>query len=200
MIQILHAWERFRTRLCVAIRRSIGHERLPPNGFAAHNCCMHSHWLVRGVQRTPLLRSRRSGRKAPTMVTTEVQQEPPAYLTRVFQLSGSGYVADVAGGLKHATELSWRSPVRLCILFANAPCHGTIYHDFPDAYPKGCPAGVDPARMICNLQVSCADAGSIRQRQTTSHSVNAFYPKRPTGTTICRKTNQKGKRCKFEGG
>lgn len=100
------------------------------------------------------------------------------FLLHAFRLfSGSGYVADIAGGLKRATELSWRSPVRLCILFADAPCHGSIYHDFHDAYPKGCPEGVDPARMICNLQVSSVQTrGSIPAKRPNKHrtSVNTF--------------------------
>ncbi|CAM9944801.1 unnamed protein product, partial [Hapterophycus canaliculatus] len=54
--------------------------------------------------------------------------------------------------MKHATQLSWRSPVRLCILFADAPCHGRQYHGLRDPYPQGCPRGVDPAKMIYELQ------------------------------------------------
>lgn len=60
---------------------------------------------------------------------------------------------DIAGGLKHAIELNWSSPIRLCILIADAPCHGTMYHSCRDNYPKGCPNGLDPSKLLYTLQV-----------------------------------------------
>lgn len=89
--------------------------------------------------------------------------------------TGSGHCADVAGGLKHATELSWSSPVRLCILFADAPCHGTEYHDVPDAYPEGCPLKVDPTKMIYKLQYALGvDFYFIRIKRVTDKMVGVF--------------------------
>lgn len=62
---------------------------------------------------------------------------------------------DVAGGLKLATGLSWRSEIRLCILIADAPPHGCVYHHrgMEDRYPRGCPKGHDPSKLLYNLQV-----------------------------------------------
>lgn len=89
--------------------------------------------------------------------------------------TGCGYVADVAGGLKHATELSWSSPVRLCILFADAPCHGRKYHNVHDAHPEGCPLKVDPTEMIYKLQFSLgADFYFIRIDKVTDKMVGIF--------------------------
>eukprot|EP00752_Nemacystus_decipiens_P005758 g5207.t1 len=59
---------------------------------------------------------------------------------------------DVAGGLKRAIEVSWKSPIRLCILIADAPCHGSIYHNYRDNYPAGCPKKLDPSKLLYTLQ------------------------------------------------
>ena len=67
--------------------------------------------------------------------------------------AGQDVPEDIAGGLKHATELSWRSPVRLCILIGDAPCHGSQYHSFRDNYPGGCPKGLDPSELLYTLMV-----------------------------------------------
>ncbi|CBJ25694.1 ATP-binding region, ATPase-like [Ectocarpus siliculosus] len=97
-----------------------------------------------------------------------------AKLKKISAGGGCGYVADVAGGLKHATTLSWSSPVRLCILFADAPCHGKMYHDVPDQYPKGCPKGVDPSNMIYQLHKLGVDFYFIRIAQVTDKMVDIF--------------------------
>ncbi|CAM9362022.1 unnamed protein product [Ectocarpus fasciculatus] len=97
-----------------------------------------------------------------------------AKLKKIRAGGGCGYVADVAGGLKHATTLSWRSPVRLCILFADAPCHGKMYHNVRDQYPKGCPKGVDPSDMIYQLHKLGVDFYFIRIAQVTDKMVDIF--------------------------
>ena len=85
--------------------------------------------------------------------------EPPSHRPRTvsFLLArpGQDFPEDIAGGLKLATELSWRSSIRLCILIADAPCHGSMYHSgIGDNYPSGCPKGHNPSKLIYNLQVS----------------------------------------------
>lgn len=52
----------------------------------------------------------------------------PVYLTTFFTLAGQDIPENVAGGLRHAVNTSWESPSCLCILIANASCHGSIYH------------------------------------------------------------------------
>lgn len=65
--------------------------------------------------------------------------------------------------------------MRLCILFADAPCHGREYHDVPDAYPEGCPLGVDPTDMIFKLQYELAvDFYFIRIAKVTDKMVDRF--------------------------
>lgn len=66
---------------------------------------------------------------------------------------GGDVPEDIAGGLSRAVDLSWKSPIRLCILIADAPCHGSIYHACRDNYPGGCPKKLDPRKLLCTLQV-----------------------------------------------
>ncbi|CAM9750874.1 unnamed protein product, partial [Laminaria digitata] len=47
----------------------------------------------------------------------------------------------------------WKSPTRLCILIADAPCHGQMYHgSMRDRYPNGCPGGLDPSKLMYTLK------------------------------------------------
>ncbi|CAM9131295.1 unnamed protein product [Ectocarpus fasciculatus] len=76
-----------------------------------------------------------------------------AKLNKIKAYGGDDFPEDVAGGLKLATELNWRGTIRLCILIADAPCHGSIYHvGVGDRYPNGCPKGNDPAKLLYRLQ------------------------------------------------
>ncbi|CAN0134278.1 unnamed protein product, partial [Laminaria digitata] len=76
-----------------------------------------------------------------------------AKLRKIRAYGGDDIPEDVAGGLKHATELSWKSPIRLCILIADAPCHGRMYHaGIRDRYPNGCPDELDPSKLMYTLQ------------------------------------------------
>lgn len=69
----------------------------------------------------------------------------------------------MAGGLKFAAEMSWRSPTRLCILIADAPCHGRKFHDsYEDNYPLGDPNGLDPIELLYILQVSSVSTFKAR--------------------------------------
>lgn len=68
--------------------------------------------------------------------------------------TGDDFAEDVAGGLQLATKLDWKSNVRLCILIADAPCHGRKYNSvIRDNYPKGCPKGRNPDKLVYQLQV-----------------------------------------------
>ena len=61
----------------------------------------------------------------------------------------------MAGGLHLASKgLSWKSHVRLCILIADAPCHGNMYHSgLGDRFPGGDKNGLDPSKLLYNLKV-----------------------------------------------
>ncbi|CAM9867934.1 unnamed protein product [Ectocarpus sp. 4 AP-2014] len=73
-------------------------------------------------------------------------------LQHIKATGGKDVPEDIAGGLQHATQLSWKSPIRLCMLIADAPCHGSMYHSCRDNYPTGCPKGLDPSKLLYKLQ------------------------------------------------
>mmetsp|Transcript_28468 Transcript_28468/g.93001 ORF Transcript_28468/g.93001 Transcript_28468/m.93001 type:complete len:449 (-) Transcript_28468:75-1421(-) len=60
---------------------------------------------------------------------------------------------DVCGGFREALKLDWRSGTRLLIHVADAPCHGTAYHDMPqwDQFPQGDPDGSAPEALLMEL-------------------------------------------------
>jgi len=48
---------------------------------------------------------------------------------------------DICGGLREAMALDWEGQSRHLFLIADAPCHGSKYHDQSDTYPGGDPTG-----------------------------------------------------------
>ena len=56
----------------------------------------------------------------------------------------------VADGLQAALKLSWRSDAtKIAILISDAPPHGL--QPSGDGFPKGCPCGIDPLRMVRDM-------------------------------------------------
>jgi len=47
-----------------------------------------------------------------------------------------------------AINLEWTTRSRLLILIADAPCHGDMYHQEDDDYPKGDPNGLIPEILL----------------------------------------------------
>ncbi|CAN0449121.1 unnamed protein product, partial [Ectocarpus sp. 8 AP-2014] len=92
---------------------------------------------------------------------------------------GKDFPEDLAGGLQLATELDWKGNIRLCILLADAPCHGSIYHiGIGDRYPNGCPKGKDPAKLLYELQYEIgADFYFIRMTQHTDKMIKVLRKK-----------------------
>merc|ERR1712137_360049 len=70
---------------------------------------------------------------------------------------------DVVGGLRHVVDRDWVASTRVVIHIADAPCHGSVYHDgLGDNYPNGDPSGESPEKYskVWNLQ----DVGSFQVR------------------------------------
>ena len=65
-------------------------------------------------------------------------------LENIVAKGGGDDAEDVAGGLYAGYNMSWRSNARYAILIADAPGHGSKYHDreVEDDYPKGDPNGL----------------------------------------------------------
>mmetsp|Transcript_7812 Transcript_7812/g.32862 ORF Transcript_7812/g.32862 Transcript_7812/m.32862 type:complete len:789 (-) Transcript_7812:63-2429(-) len=60
---------------------------------------------------------------------------------------------DVAGAFHAASQMDWKSKFKIIIHIADAPCHGTQYHDVGnlDHFPDGDPAGRDPTNQLRSL-------------------------------------------------
>jgi len=82
---------------------------------------------------------------------------------------------DIAGGLKNVTELSWRSSTRLVIHIADAPCHGTKYHDCSDdSLPGGDKYGLVPEDLLGKLCSKRVDYYFIRINSSTDKMIPIF--------------------------
>jgi hypothetical protein len=64
------------------------------------------------------------------------------------QAVGGGDVPEaVADALDAVLKLSWRvKSTKICVLISDAPPHGLDQEG--DTFPNGCPAGLDPARIV----------------------------------------------------
>ncbi|CAN0100260.1 unnamed protein product, partial [Ectocarpus fasciculatus] len=102
-----------------------------------------------------------------------------AALEKIEADGGGDTAEDIAGGLKLATELKWKSNIRLCILLADAPCHGTVYHTGEwDDHPRGCPKGKDPVTLLYKLQYEIgADFYFIRITEKTDKMIRVLQKK-----------------------
>ncbi|CAM9481056.1 unnamed protein product [Pylaiella littoralis] len=109
------------------------------------------------------------------------EEEVPKLLAKLQTIEaygGQDVPEDVAGGLKLATGLKWRGEIRLCILIADAPPHGRVYHHrgMEDRYPNGCPRGHDPSKLLYELQYEIrADFYFVRITQYTDKMISALH-------------------------
>ena len=87
-------------------------------------------------------------------------------LDEITALGGGDDAEDVAGGLHAGLNMTWRSNARYAILIADAPGHGSKYHekDVEDDYPEGDPNGYvleelmrDYAKKNINLCLTTID-------------------------------------------
>lgn len=54
----------------------------------------------------------------------------------------------VAGALNKVLSVNWEADTRIVLMVADAPCHGTSFHDCDDSHPGGDPSGLDPLHLI----------------------------------------------------
>jgi len=62
---------------------------------------------------------------------------------------------DVLGGLNVVKSFEWQSATRIVYLIADAPAHGTEFHDWgagADSYPDGDPHGLQPTPILKELR------------------------------------------------
>ena len=71
------------------------------------------------------------------------------FLDTVAAKGGGDSPEDVTGGMNLAlTGIKWKASTRLIIHFADAPCHGKMYHSVDDNNPTGCPNGLVPEDLL----------------------------------------------------
>lgn len=77
---------------------------------------------------------------------------------QAFSGPGPDIPEDVFGGIELATMFSWESASRTIIHFADAPCHGVLYHDLgarSDNFAAGDPLGRNIRAMLGALKTHC---------------------------------------------
>lgn len=86
-----------------------------------------------------------------------------AALAKIKAGGGDDVPEDVFGGLELSTMLSWESVSRTMIHIADAPCHGTKYHDLGsggDNYAAGDPLQRDIKEIFTALKKRCKVSSS----------------------------------------
>ena len=82
---------------------------------------------------------------------------------------------DICGGLREALKLDWQGESRHLFLIADAPCHGSQYHDTNDNYPKGDPTNLVPEfqfeELLGSRQVKCQ---FLRLNASTDKMLDVF--------------------------
>ena len=88
---------------------------------------------------------------------------------------GGDSCEDVAGGLHHCVNwIQWKNPVRLCILIADCPCHGSQFHDLDDNHPKGDPNGRDPLTLVRSLREKKINFFFLKITDSTNKMIKCF--------------------------
>eukprot|EP00475_Leptophrys_vorax_P043497 TRINITY_DN8392_c1_g1_i1.p1 TRINITY_DN8392_c1_g1~~TRINITY_DN8392_c1_g1_i1.p1 ORF type:complete len:589 (+),score=172.14 TRINITY_DN8392_c1_g1_i1:66-1832(+) len=75
------------------------------------------------------------------------------FMETVQATGGGDTCEDIAGAVKAVNELEWTQGTRVAIHFADAPCHGSQYHEtsVDDDYPSGTP-GINLPDQLANLR------------------------------------------------
>eukprot|EP01062_Namystynia_karyoxenos_P072323 TRINITY_DN683_c0_g1_i1.p1 TRINITY_DN683_c0_g1~~TRINITY_DN683_c0_g1_i1.p1 ORF type:complete len:774 (+),score=181.65 TRINITY_DN683_c0_g1_i1:89-2323(+) len=105
------------------------------------------------------------------MAPEEVQD----VLSRVRAAGGGDQAEDCIGGLFRCTELSWKAPARVCIWIADAPTHGSRFHDgCGDEHKDGDPDGRTPEAVLPLLVSQGIELIFLRINSYTDKMVQVF--------------------------
>lgn len=113
-----------------------------------------------------------------TMDFTEDVELAKDFISKVNATGGADTPEDIAGGLKKGLEQTWReTSAKYCILICDAPCHGEKYHNFDDAYPKGCPNGLIPEDLIQEYATKQITFYAVKIKNYTDQMFKIFSDK-----------------------
>ena len=98
-----------------------------------------------------------------------------AFVNRIEAAGGDDDAEDVFGGLEKVGELEWSAPTRIVFHVADAPCHGSKFHDgVSDSYPNGDPRGRRAKDLLCKLEQLQVKYWFAKLNDTTDKMVAMF--------------------------
>eukprot|EP01022_Parablepharisma_sp_SALTPOND_P014750 TRINITY_DN2034_c0_g1_i1.p1 TRINITY_DN2034_c0_g1~~TRINITY_DN2034_c0_g1_i1.p1 ORF type:complete len:358 (-),score=37.48 TRINITY_DN2034_c0_g1_i1:68-1012(-) len=88
-----------------------------------------------------------------TLELTGDMEEAYKFINKLVATGGGDIPEAVADALDvAANKMQWREEsLKLLIHILDAPAHGNTLHSCHDSYPKGCPCGLDPLKLLQKL-------------------------------------------------
>ena len=106
--------------------------------------------------------------------TTEISAFK-AFVSRIKAGGGGDDAEDVFGGLEQVGDLKWSAPTRIVFHVADAPCHGSKFHDgVGDSYPNGDPRGRRAEDLLNKLEQLQVKYWFAKLNNTTDKMVAMF--------------------------
>eukprot|EP00011_Vannellida_sp_DIVA3-517-6-12_P010743 CAMPEP_0114603848 /NCGR_PEP_ID=MMETSP0168-20121206/242_1 /TAXON_ID=95228 ORGANISM="Vannella sp., Strain DIVA3 517/6/12" /NCGR_SAMPLE_ID=MMETSP0168 /ASSEMBLY_ACC=CAM_ASM_000044 /LENGTH=681 /DNA_ID=CAMNT_0001814663 /DNA_START=32 /DNA_END=2077 /DNA_ORIENTATION=- len=99
---------------------------------------------------------------------------------------GGDIPEDISGAFHAASQLSWASKFKLIVHIADAPCHGTKYHDFKDDHPN---CERDPTAQLTGLARSGIDYTFLKMTTSTEKMLEFFATAYNNTSRIFRTSN-----------
>jgi len=95
-------------------------------------------------------------------------------LAGVVATGGGDAPEDIAGAFKKVLGLNWFGNTRIVIHIADAPCHGTKYHNCKDSYPEGDPNGLVPELLLRKMCDRSMKYHFVSINNTTDKMIEIF--------------------------
>eukprot|EP01062_Namystynia_karyoxenos_P072326 TRINITY_DN683_c0_g1_i12.p1 TRINITY_DN683_c0_g1~~TRINITY_DN683_c0_g1_i12.p1 ORF type:complete len:960 (+),score=263.96 TRINITY_DN683_c0_g1_i12:98-2977(+) len=96
-------------------------------------------------------------------------------LGKVVAMGGADAAEDCIGGLEKVTQLDWQAPARVCIWIADAPTHGSRFHDGAhDSYKEGDPDGRTPEKVLSIFNDKNIELIFLKINPSTDKMVRVF--------------------------
>jgi hypothetical protein len=98
-------------------------------------------------------------------------------IRNVHASGGDDVAEDVAGGLFHLRNLSWRpTDLNLIVHIADAPPHGMSYHSprISDRFPRGDPRGINPCDIMSYFSAHGYDYTFVKINDSTDTMIDVF--------------------------
>ena len=97
------------------------------------------------------------------------------FIEKLTATGGGDEAEDVAGGLSHALQQSWKAKAKYAVFIADSPAHGKDYHNSAsDDYPKGDPQGRKLEDLIAQFAKNDINLYAIKITNSTDKMLNIF--------------------------